>query len=129
MKIAIVGLGYVGLPLCLQFARGGVHVVGLDIDPFKIQAINAGRSYIEHIEGAAIQKMVGEGRFSASSDFSMVEGVEAVIISFNSNCGEDLLDISSGRGGVAADLEEQVCSDMTHLHVESAIHSRVSLLY
>src|SRR6267143_734452 len=80
MKIAIVGLGYVGLPLCLQFARGGVHVIGLDIDPFKIQAINAGRSYIEHIESAAIQTMVGEGRFSASSDFSMVEDVEAVII-------------------------------------------------
>jgi UDP-N-acetyl-D-glucosamine dehydrogenase len=52
----------------------------LDIDPAKIQAINAGRSYIEHIESAAIQKMVGEGRFSASSDFSMVEEVEAVII-------------------------------------------------
>src|SRR5216117_2548520 len=80
MKIAIVGLGYVGLPLCLQFARGGVQVVGLDIDPAKIQAINAGRSYIEHIESAAIKKMVGEGKFSASSDFSMVEDVEAVII-------------------------------------------------
>jgi UDP-N-acetyl-D-glucosamine dehydrogenase len=80
MRIAIVGLGYVGLPLCLQFARGGVQVVGLDIDPAKIQAINAGRSYIEHIEGASIQKMVREGRFSASSDFSLVEDVEAVII-------------------------------------------------
>src|SRR6266487_814480 len=80
MRIAIVGLGYVGLPLCLQFARGGVQVVGLDIDPAKIQAINAGRSYIEHIESASIQKMVGEGKFSASSDFSMVEEVEAVII-------------------------------------------------
>ena len=80
MRIAIVGLGYVGLPLCLQFCRGGVQVVGLDIDPAKIQAINAGRSYIEHIESAAIKKMVGEGKFSASSDFSMVEDVEAVII-------------------------------------------------
>jgi UDP-N-acetyl-D-glucosamine dehydrogenase len=80
MKIAIVGLGYVGLPLCLQFARSGVQVVGLDIDPAKVQAINAGKSYIAHIDSAAIQKMVGEGRLEASSDFSKVEEVEAVII-------------------------------------------------
>ena len=72
MKIAIVGLGYVGLPLCLQFARGGVQVVGLDIDPAKVQAINAGRSYIQHIDSARIQELVGEGRFAASSDFSLV---------------------------------------------------------
>lgn len=80
MKIAIVGLGYVGLPLCLQFARGGVQVIGLDIDPAKVQAINAGRSYIQHIASATIQKVVGEGRLAASSDFSIVEEVEAVII-------------------------------------------------
>ena len=53
-NIAIVGLGYVGLPLSLQFARGGCQVLGLDIDPAKIEAINAGRSYIKHIEAAAI---------------------------------------------------------------------------
>lgn len=80
MKIAIVGLGYVGLPLCLQFARSGVQVIGLDIDPAKVQAINGGKSYIAHIDGAAIQKMVGEDRLAASSDFSKIEEVEAIII-------------------------------------------------
>ncbi len=50
MKIAIVGLGYVGLPLSLQFARSGVNVLGLDIDPAKIQSLNQGQSYIKHIE-------------------------------------------------------------------------------
>ena len=80
MKIAIVGLGYVGLPLCLQFARSGVQVIGLDIDPAKVQAINGGKSYIAHIDSAAIQNMVGEGRLEASSDFSRVEEVEAIII-------------------------------------------------
>src|SRR6185503_6235486 len=80
MKIAIVGLGYVGLPLCLQFAKGGVEVVGLDIDPAKVSAINAGKSYIEHIDAALIKKWVGEKKLSASSDFSMVAEVEAVII-------------------------------------------------
>jgi UDP-N-acetyl-D-glucosamine dehydrogenase len=80
MKIAIVGLGYVGLPLSLQFARSGVNVIGLDIDPEKVNAINAGRSYIKHIEGAAIQKEISSKTFSASTDFGNVRNVEAVII-------------------------------------------------
>ncbi|MDV7396036.1 NAD(P)-binding domain-containing protein, partial [Arthrospira platensis SPKY1] len=46
MKIAIIGLGYVGLPLGLRFAEAGVKVLGLDVDAAKVDAINAGRSYI-----------------------------------------------------------------------------------
>ena len=80
MKIAVVGLGYVGLPLCLQFARNGVQVLGLDIDPAKIQSVNAGKSYIEHIPSDAIAKLVGEGKFAAATEFSRVKEVEAVII-------------------------------------------------
>jgi len=80
MKIAIIGLGYVGLPLCLQFARNGVQVVGLDIDPAKVKAINAGKSYIEHIDSAVIQAEVSAKRFAASTDFALIKKVEAVII-------------------------------------------------
>ena len=80
MKIAVVGLGYVGLPLCLQFGRSGVEVWGLDIDTAKVEAINAGRSYIAHVEAGDIQTLVGEKRFTASTDFSRVREVEAVII-------------------------------------------------
>lgn len=80
MKIAIVGLGYVGLPLSLQFARSGVNVLGLDIDSAKIEAINAGRSYIKHIEPALIAEQVKAGLLQASTDFSRVKEVEAVVI-------------------------------------------------
>jgi len=80
MKIAIVGLGYVGLPLSLQFARSGVEVLGLDIDPAKIEALNAGRSYIKHIEAAAIAEPVKAGRFVASTDFARIREVTAIII-------------------------------------------------
>jgi len=80
MNIAIVGLGYVGLPLSLQFARSGVNVLGLDIDPPKVETINKGQSYIKHIEPAMVQEQVKAGRFSASTDFSRVKEVEAVII-------------------------------------------------
>jgi UDP-N-acetyl-D-glucosamine dehydrogenase len=80
MKIAIVGLGYVGLPLSLQFARSGVEVLGLDIDLAKVESLNAGRSYIKHIESSALAEHVKSGRFMASSDFSRVKETEAVII-------------------------------------------------
>jgi UDP-N-acetyl-D-glucosamine dehydrogenase len=80
MKIAVVGLGYVGLPLSLQFARSGVSVIGLDIDPEKIQAINAGRSYIKHIESSAIAQQLAAKTFISSTDFSEVRNVEAVVI-------------------------------------------------
>ena len=80
MKIAIVGLGYVGLPLSLQFARSGVEVLGLDIDPAKIEALNQGRSYIKHIEASAIAAPVKAGRFVASTDFARLREVAAVII-------------------------------------------------
>ncbi|MEI6196952.1 MAG: nucleotide sugar dehydrogenase [Verrucomicrobiota bacterium] len=80
MKIAIVGLGYVGLPLSLQFARSGVEVLGLDIDLAKVESINQGRSYIKHIESAAIAEHAKSGKLSASTDFSRVKETEAVII-------------------------------------------------
>jgi UDP-N-acetyl-D-glucosamine dehydrogenase len=80
MTIAIVGLGYVGLPLALQFARNGVTVIGLDLDLPKVSAVNEGRSYIKHIEASAIAEQVSGGRLRASNDFSLVSQVEAVII-------------------------------------------------
>jgi UDP-N-acetyl-D-glucosamine dehydrogenase len=79
-NIAVIGLGYVGLPLSLQFARSGAQVLGLDIDPAKIEDCNAGRTYIKHIASASIAEQVKKGAFSASTDFSGIRGVDAVII-------------------------------------------------
>jgi UDP-N-acetyl-D-glucosamine dehydrogenase len=79
-SIAVIGLGYVGLPLCLQFARSGVTVLGVDIDPSKIEALNSGRSYIKHIEASAIAEMTASGRLEATTDFSRISTVGAVII-------------------------------------------------
>ena len=80
MNIAVVGLGYVGLPLSLQFARSGVRVIGLDIDPEKIKLINSGKSYIKHIESSSIQQQLDNNTFTSSTDFANVRNVEAVII-------------------------------------------------
>src|SRR2546421_4599935 len=80
MKIAIVGLGYVGLPLSLQFAKSGVKVLGLDIDSVKVNSLKRGKSYIKHIPSEDIKSELAAGRFSASTDFSAVRKVDAVII-------------------------------------------------
>jgi len=80
MKISVVGLGYVGLPLAIQFARAKVSVLGIDIDPIKVDAINQGRSYIRHIAPKTILKEVKEGRLRASTDFSRVKKADAIII-------------------------------------------------
>ena len=80
MKIAIVGLGYVGLPLAIQFARANVNVLGLDIDVRKVDLVNKGRSYIKHIEPETIAEVVRQKRLCAATDFSRVREVEAVII-------------------------------------------------
>jgi UDP-N-acetyl-D-glucosamine dehydrogenase len=80
MKIAVIGLGYVGLPLSLQFARSRVDVLGIDVDPQKVELLNEGQSYIKHIEGSAVEELLGSGKFSASTDFSRIKAVEAVMI-------------------------------------------------
>jgi UDP-N-acetyl-D-glucosamine dehydrogenase len=79
-NIAIVGLGYVGLPLALQFACSGGRVLGLDIDQGKVAAINAGRSYIKHVGADAIASARAGGKLEASTDFSRVREVDAVIL-------------------------------------------------
>ena len=80
MKISVVGLGYVGLPLAIQFARAKIHVLGIDIDPTKVDSINQGRSYIRHIAPTTILEMVKEKRLYASTDFARIKEVDAVVI-------------------------------------------------
>lgn len=79
-RIAIVGMGYVGLPLALQFCRSGISVTGLDIDAAKVASINKGESYIRHIESADIARETMAGRFMATTDFSACRDVSAVLI-------------------------------------------------
>ena len=80
MKIAIIGLGYVGLPLGLRFAESNVSVLGLDVDQAKVDAINSGQTYIRHIEADQIASAHNSGLLEASTDFSRIAEVEAVLI-------------------------------------------------
>jgi UDP-N-acetyl-D-glucosamine dehydrogenase len=79
-KIAIVGLGYVGLPLAIRFAESGITVLGVDIDSKKTDILNRGECYIQHIDARALHDLVKENRFTATTDFAKIAEVEAVII-------------------------------------------------
>ena len=110
MKIAIVGLGYVGLPLALQYTRSGVEVLGLDIDPAKVNSLNQGKSYIKHIESPAVAQAVNAGHFSATTDFKRICETEAVIICvptpLNKNREPDISYIIDTGSSIAPHLQK-----------------------
>ena len=110
MKIAVIGLGYVGLPLSLQFARSCVSVLGLDADPKKVELLNNGQSYIKHIESADIAELLTAGKFYACTDFGRIKEVEAVIICvptpLNKNREPDLSYVLQTGRSIAPHLQQ-----------------------
>ena len=75
LKVGIIGCGYVGLPLALRFAEAGHKVTGFDTDPKKVSMLNAGKSYIEHIQQTKIQQFVNSKHFGATTRFRKAERV------------------------------------------------------
>ena len=80
MRIGIIGLGYVGLPLVIQFAKSGAQMLGIDLDEKKVDALNKGRSYISHISSEEVRNQVDNRRLEATSDCSRVNELDAVLI-------------------------------------------------
>jgi UDP-N-acetyl-D-glucosamine dehydrogenase len=78
-KIGVIGLGYVGLPLAIRFSEVGFKVIGFDIDKEKITLLNAGKSYIKHINETNISEMIDQG-FIATTDFTLISDVDAILI-------------------------------------------------
>jgi UDP-N-acetyl-D-glucosamine dehydrogenase len=79
--VGIIGLGYVGLPLALEFANKGIKVIGFDLDENKVEIINKQKaSYIKHISSEKIHKVVTDKTFSATNDFSKLKNIDAIII-------------------------------------------------
>lgn len=78
--VGIVGLGYVGLPLAVEFAGAGYKTIGFDVQKKKVDAVNAGHNYIGDIVGDTLKNEVAQGKLSATSDFSFIKDVDAVAI-------------------------------------------------
>ena len=79
-KIGVIGLGYVGLPLAIEFVESGYNVTGIDIDINKIKAINSGENYIADIKDSILKKAVENNNFSATNDFSIVKDMDCISI-------------------------------------------------
>ena len=79
-KVGIIGLGYVGLPLAAEFARQGFRVTGIDLETKKVDQVNGGTSYIGDVPSVEIAGLVEQGHLRASSDFSVLAGLDTVNI-------------------------------------------------
>ena len=77
--IAVIGLGYVGLPLVIRFSEEGFRVIGFDIDEEKVEKLNKGKSYLKHIPSSSIDVAVNNG-FSATSDWERISDCDAILI-------------------------------------------------
>lgn len=78
--VGVIGLGYVGLPLVVEFGRGGFTSIGFDVDQKRVEAINAGQSYIPDVPTEVVRTLVERGKLAATTDFSRLAEADAVII-------------------------------------------------
>lgn len=107
-KVGVIGLGYVGLPLVIEFCKAGFPVTGLDIDQSKIDDLAQDKSYIKHIPDEEIQTLNQSGRFNASADFNLTKNQDCILICvptpLNKNREPDLSHIISTGSQIAANL-------------------------
>ena len=80
IRAGVIGLGYVGLPLAVEFAKTGVAVVGFDVDREKIDSILRGESYISDVDSEAVSRVVSDGTLVATTDFSQLAAVDTINI-------------------------------------------------
>src|SRR6266852_1122650 len=79
-RTGVIGLGYVGLPLAIEFAHAGFHAVGIDVDTRRVDAINAGQSYIVDTSSEEVASLVATGRLHATTDFAAIADLDTINI-------------------------------------------------
>lgn len=86
--IGVIGLGYVGLPLAMEFALGGCRVLGVDVDPKKPELLEAGKSYLKHFPDGKIAAAMNTGNLLATTDFSVLTEADAILIAVPTPLGQ-----------------------------------------
>jgi len=79
-KIAVIGLGYVGLPLAVEFGRAGFSVKGIEVDRERVEMVNRGRCYIQDVPEGELKRLVKNGKLAATAHFDVLQGIDAVSI-------------------------------------------------
>ncbi|MBC8375634.1 MAG: nucleotide sugar dehydrogenase [FCB group bacterium] len=80
ITVGIVGLGYVGLPLAVEFGNAGIRTIGIDVNQDRVDQLNAGENYIQDVNDAALKALVDAGTFTATTDFSSIKHIDAICI-------------------------------------------------
>jgi len=79
-RVGIVGLGYVGLPLAVEFAKAGFVVTGIDVQEAKVEGLKLGKSHVQDVPDSEVAKLVAEKKFDATTDFSVVRDLDTINI-------------------------------------------------
>jgi UDP-N-acetyl-D-glucosamine dehydrogenase len=79
-RVGVLGLGYVGLPLAVEFARAGFDVTGIDVQKSKVNQFNAGRSYIKDVKDSVFEPLIKSGKLRATTDFSVIRDLDTIDI-------------------------------------------------
>ncbi|MDB5034960.1 MAG: nucleotide sugar dehydrogenase [Chlorobi bacterium] len=112
-NVAVVGLGYVGLPLAVEFAKAGITTHGIDVDPRKVESLAAGKNYIQDISDDLVADVIGRGLLSATSDFSVVADADVIYICvptpFTPNKEPDISYILQAAESIAKHLRGGQC--------------------
>ena len=107
-KVAILGLGYVGLPLAAAFAEAGIPVIGIDIDRDRVDALNSGESHVEDVRGERVRLFIAEKMLHVTDDYSLIREARATIICLPTPLDEhkepDLSAVVAGSEAVAQHL-------------------------
>ena len=110
-EVAVIGLGYVGLPLALEFARAGFPVTGLDVDMRKVESLRQGRSYIADVSGEDVAAQVKAGRLRATTDYEALHTADVIFICvptpFDAMKAPDLSYIRAAAEGIAQRLRRE----------------------
>lgn len=111
-RMGVIGLGYVGLPLAVEFAKAGFEVVGIDLVPEKVAALNRGESYIIDVPAADVREIVDSGKFSATMDPAVLADVDSVNICVPTPLGKthdpDITYIQAAVDSIAPHLHSQM---------------------
>lgn len=130
--IAVIGLGFVGLPLAMLLISKGMRVIGVDLDKKKVEALRKGTSYISDINDQAVQDGIGTGFFRPVSDYSLIGEADAVIICvptpLNDDAGPDLNYVKRAAQLIGAHLKKgsSSCWKARHIRVRQETSSNRS---
>ena len=106
--IGVIGLGYVGLPLAVEYAAKGFRAVGIDVDQRKVDSVNSGENYIDDVDSEVLAELVKRSRLSARSDYECISSLDVILITvstpFTKSKEPDISYILAATEGIAKSL-------------------------